>query len=137
LLRFAADLMALNETEEGFGSGIGKLHHPVAKCAEIALDIVGIRLEAGIDMPAIAARGAEARLLRFQQQNIDAALGQMQCGGEAGDAAANDHDRGPCLPLKPRQIKRGNGCFCVETRWQRLFGMCRHKAHRMRVEALP
>ena len=47
---------------------------------------------AGIDLPAIAPRGAPADALGLEQRHLVAALGQLQSGREAGEAAADDGD---------------------------------------------
>jgi hypothetical protein len=65
-------------------------HAPAHIRAEPGLDRVGVLLEAGIDLAAIAARSAPARRLRLQQSNGDAALGQMQRRGKPGEAAADN-----------------------------------------------
>ena len=94
LPRLAGDLVAADQVEREVGGAVGKRDHAAAEVgAEIGLDLIGIVLEARIDLAAIVARCAPARLLRLQHGHVDALLGQMQRGGQPGKAAADDRDR--------------------------------------------
>ena len=58
------------------------------------LQIGLVLAQAGVDLAAIAARGAEADRLGFDQDRLCAGLGQMQRGRQARIAAADDADVG-------------------------------------------
>ena len=95
----AGDLVAADQVEREVGSTVGKRDHAAAEVgAEIGLDLIGIVLQPRIDLPAIIARCAPARLLRFQHGHVDALLGQMQRRGQPGEAAADDRDRDASCP---------------------------------------
>jgi hypothetical protein len=75
--------------------------------AEHGLELVGIELQAGDDLAAVAARAAEARFPGLEHDRLDAALGEMQRGREAGIAPANDTDIGRDRRLEGRCRDRG------------------------------
>ena len=82
LPRLAGDLVAADQVERVVRGAVGKRDHAAAKLsAEIGLDLVRVVLEARIDLAAIVARRAPARLLRLQHGHVDALLGQMQRRG--------------------------------------------------------
>ena len=60
--------------------------------AEIALHRVGVGLEAGVDLAAVAPGCAESRILRLHEHHLGARLRGMQSRGEPGDPAAHDGD---------------------------------------------
>ena len=123
-----AKLIALDEPEQRFGGGVGETNHVAAEFAEILLDLVRIRFEAGIDVAAIAARGAPAGLMRLQQEHVDAALREVECGGEAGDPAADDGDARACLTREPGEVQRGDCRLRIKAERQRLLSIARHDA---------
>ncbi len=61
---------------------------------EDGLEFVGIELQAGDHLAAVAARAAEARLLCLEHHGLDAAFRQMQRCRQAAIAAADDTDIG-------------------------------------------
>ena len=106
--RVAANVMPLDEIEYKGRRGAGEGIHAAAQLlAEVALHRIRIELQAGIDLAAIAAGGAPARLLRLEQHDLRALLRQMQSGRQSGDAAA-DHGRiGAHIPVQRRRRDRG------------------------------
>ena len=71
----------------------GQLDHAPAKVGtEVRLDIIGIVLQARIDLPAVAAGGAPARLVCLQNGNIDSLLGKMERCGQACETSTDDGD---------------------------------------------
>ena len=65
---------------------------------------------AGADLAAVAPRGAPADAVRLEQDHVEAGLGEVQRGGEAGVAAADDGDVGGGLALQLRKGReRGGG----------------------------
>ncbi len=94
LPRLAGDLMAADQVEREGRRIPGKRDHAPAEVgAERRLDGVGIELEPRIELAAIVAGGAPARLLRFQHDRVGSALGQVQRGRKSGKPAADDRDR--------------------------------------------
>ncbi len=67
--------------------------------ANLLFETVDVMANAANQLTAIAAAGAPADLMCFQQHYREPALGQLQRGVDAGKAAANDADIGLLLPL--------------------------------------
>ena len=120
LPRLARDLVAANQIEREIGSAVGERNHAAAELgAEIGFDLVGIMLESGIDLPAIAARGAPARLLRFQHDRVHAQLRQMQRARQPRKAAADDRHGDASVAIERRCRRRRNRGLGVKARRQR------------------
>src|SRR5438093_1312459 len=102
--------------------------------AEIGLDLIGIVLQPRIDLPAIIARCAPARLLRFQYDRVHTLLGQMQCRGQPGEAAADDRDRDALVRIERRRWCRRHGRIGIQAWRQRLMGRRIHDG-KLRVDA--
>ncbi len=122
LPRLAGDLVAADQVERVVGGAVGKRDHAAAELsAEIRLDLVRVVLQPRIDLPAIVARRAPARLLRFQHDCVHALLGQMQRRRQPGKTAADDRDRDIFVRIERRRRRRRHGRIGIEAwrQWQR------------------
>ena len=116
LPRLARDLVAADQIMREVRGAVGELDHAAAELgAEIGLDLIGIVLQAGIDLAAIVARRAPARLLRLQHQRLDALLGQMQRRGQARCS-------------RRRRSRRRRSCPHRAAAWPPARRRCRHRA---------
>ena len=90
---FAVDLVLLHQRKHLVGRGARESQHPASHLlAEIGDHLFRVGIDAGIDLAAIAARSAPARLMRLQHHGIDAAFGQMQCRRQPRVPATDDDD---------------------------------------------
>ena len=96
LVRFALDLMLADQVEDPLGGAAGERHHAAPEGgSEIALDGVGLALEAGVDLPAVAPRCPPARLTGLEHRDVDAAPSQMERGRQAREAPTDHHRSDP------------------------------------------
>jgi hypothetical protein len=108
LQRAASDLVALNKIEHQVGRVAGQRDHAPAQIgAEMFFHLVGIMLQAGIDLPAIAARGTPAGLPSLQHSDMDALFGKVQRRGKAGEPAADHHHVDLSIAIQWRRQRRG------------------------------
>jgi hypothetical protein len=108
---------------------VGKRDHARAEIgAEFGLDRVGVELQAGIELAAIIAGSAPARLARFQHDRLDALFGEMQGGREPGKAAADNRHGHAAVGLERRQLKRWHRGCRIEARRQGKR-ICRDRRH--------
>ena len=73
--------------------------------AECALEPQHVAPLAGMDLAAVAARGAARQPVGFEQHHVGAGLGEMDGGGEPGIAAADDADIGPARAVERRELR--------------------------------
>ena len=86
---------------------VGERDHATAEVgAEIRLDRIGIEFQSRIELAAIIAGRAPARLLSFEHDRIGALFGQMQRGRQSGKAAANDCHRDILVDVERRRRNR-------------------------------
>jgi hypothetical protein len=126
LSSLTAKLVSLDEPEERRGRRVGKPNHVAAEFAKISLDLVRVRFETGVNVAAIASRGAPAGLMSLQKHNVDPPLGEVECGGKAGDTAADDGNARPRIPCEPIEILGWDSGLGVKAGWQWLRGRGRH-----------
>ena len=111
--RVAGDAMAGDQVEHGIGGAAGHLDQGMAVAfAEAAQQFVGIVLEAGDHLAAVAARGAPAGFVRIDHAHRDAALGQVQGARQPRVAGADDRDVGRHRFGQRRRVdagRRGGG----------------------------
>ena len=92
LFELAGDPMLVDQLHDQTRRIAEHIEQPLAiDLAENAGKIVGHHPHAGIDQADIAAGAAEADLLGFEQNDLRPGFRQMQAGGDAGIAAADDH----------------------------------------------
>ena len=70
--------------------------------AELLFQPEHVAAEAGVDLPAVAAGGAACNRLGLNKHDVGAGLGEMDRGGEPGEAAADDADIGPARAVERR-----------------------------------
>ena len=71
--------MAIDQIENDVGRVPGHFDHAPAEIrTEIGLHLVGVVFQPGIDLPAIAPRGAPAGLVALEHDDIGALFGEMQ-----------------------------------------------------------
>ncbi len=84
---------ALDESEHEIRRPAGETPQPFAALAtERALDFIGVVFEAGNQLSAVAAGGAPARRLGFEDDGVSAGLGDVERRGKAEIAGADDED---------------------------------------------
>ena len=100
--------MPLDQLGQDHGALLGGVDQPLAGGGAVAGDdLVGIVLGGGREMAGIAAGGAPADLVGFDQHDPRASLGGMQRGRAAGDAAAHDrHVGAPAAGEGPEPERR-------------------------------
>src|SRR5690606_37329843 len=95
--------MALDQPEHHVGSAAGKADQALAVFGPIHLEeIIGIVLESGNHLPAIAPRPAKADFPGFEQHGVDAAFGPVQLRAQPGIPASDDAYGGAPRPLQLR-----------------------------------
>src|SRR5262249_59021800 len=115
LPRLARNLVTTDEIEREVRGSIGKRDHAAAEVgAKIGLDLIGVVLEAGIDLAAIVARRAPRGLLGFQHDRSYALLREMQRSREPREAAADNRDFDTFVHLQRRRRRRRCGRVGVE-----------------------
>ena len=77
--------------------------------AEFLLQLLRARPLAGAELAAVAARCAVADAMRLDQRDARAGLGQMRCGRQAGEAAADDDDIGGEVAVERRVFRTRPG----------------------------
>ena len=94
-LRLRPEAEPLDQVEHEIRRTAGETPQPLAALvAERGLDCVGIVFEARDELAAIAAGGAIAGRLRFEDDDVAAGLGDMERRREAEIAGADDQDFG-------------------------------------------
>jgi hypothetical protein len=84
-----------DQVEDRIGGAAGKAREPLAALApELGDEVGGIVFQPRDHLTAVAPGPAEADLAGLQHHRPDPALGQVQGGREAAEAAADDHDVG-------------------------------------------
>ena len=84
--------------------------------AELLLQPILVAPLPRVELPAVPPRRAPADLLRFDEGDIDAGLGQVQRRGQSGVAAADDRDMRLLTARERRKYKRRIGGGSVERR---------------------
>src|ERR1043166_4545866 len=84
--------MARDQIEHRVGGASGKIDEAQSALgAEYRFEFVGIVLEPGDDLPAVAAGATPAGLARFEHDCLHAALGKRERGREPGVARSEEH----------------------------------------------
>ena len=107
--RIALDPVLLDQIKDQRPAPGGAFAHAMPKRAVFGLQNVWIILQAGIDLAAIAARGAPARGLCLQHDDPVTLFGKVQRGREASEARADHHSLGLCRAGQRRPFGRGIG----------------------------
>ena len=93
--KVAIDAVALDQLAQHHGALFGGVDQPLAGGGAVAgHDLVGIVLGGGRQMAGIAAGGAPADLVGFDEHDPRASLGGMESGRASGDTAAHDRHVG-------------------------------------------
>jgi len=104
----ALDPVAPDNVEDEVGGAAHLLYQPTALLRPILrLDLVSLELEAGDDLAAVAARDPEPRLAGLHEDDVDAAQGQMEGGGQVSEAPAHDAHLRPLSSVQGRAIGGG------------------------------
>src|SRR5882757_11567784 len=112
--------MPADEIERKDRRVVGKRDHAPAEFnAEGRFDGVRIKLEPRIELTAVIARGAPARLLGFEDDRVGPLPGEMQRGRKYGKAATDDRDRHGPVGLERRRRNRRNGGIGIKAWSQR------------------
>ena len=92
--RPALDAVPADQFEHQIGSGGDGIDDALAALRPVVTqDRLVSRLQIRHHLAECATRCAPTDLLRLQHRDVDAGLGQMQRGGEPGEARADDGDR--------------------------------------------
>ena len=84
---------ALDEVEHEIHGPAGESPQALASlAAERGLDFIGVVFEAGNQLSAVAAGGAPARRLGFEDDGVSAGLGDVERRGKTEIAGADDQD---------------------------------------------
>ncbi len=104
-LPIAVDLLALDEIADPFqGVDAFAADAEGGVAAVQRLELLEARLQRGRDLAAVAGRAAPAGILGIEHRHLAAAAGELDGGGEAGIAAADDGDIGAGGRCHRRQI---------------------------------
>jgi len=104
-----------DERENEVRCTAGKPQHAQAEILAVACENrIRIRLEARVDLSAVAPRCALSDLTGLAQHDADAPLGETQRGGEAGEAAADNENPGAPLTLQRRRPGAGGRGVPIE-----------------------
>jgi hypothetical protein len=130
LVCLTSDLKLSNQGEDSVRRAAGERHHsPFQIAAEMALYFLRFMLEPRVDLSAVAARRAPARLSRFQNSYIGATLSKVQRRRQPSKATAHHDDAGAFVAAKRRGRDRVPCGFGVKARRQLVsfrFGMVGH-----------
>ncbi len=107
-LEFAGNCVLFDQLSNQVGPVAQKLERALAiMLAEFLRKILRHDPHAGIDQADIAPGAAKSDFGCLQQHDIGAALGQMQCGGEAGIPPADNHHVSRVFSLQRRRHRCG------------------------------
>src|SRR5262249_33052182 len=84
----------------------GERHHPPAQIGtEIRFNLIGVGLQARIDLTAIPAGGAPTGLMRLQHHDVDTLFGEVQRRRQSREARADDRDRHRPIARQRRRFR--------------------------------
>ena len=119
------DPVPADQLEYQIGSGSNCIDNTLAALRPVvAQDRVMPRLQIRHHLAEGTARCTPTDFVRFQHGNIDPCFGQMQGGGQAGEASANDSDSNMSLAFERLRDRRWWRVVDIDGGWSGAVNAC-------------